>query len=83
MNSMLKAMVENYKARMDYHKQDYERGCYESVEEFREGVNNEYRNMLDMLHGMARYEGISWEDYNKLSNECLEYALDIHRTTQN
>ena len=83
MKNMLKTMVENYKTLMDYHKRDYERGCYESVEEFREAVNNEHLNMLDVLHGMARYEGISWEDYNKLSNECLEYALYIHRTTQN
>ena len=75
MNKMLKTMMENYKALMDNHKRDYERGYYENVEEFREVMDNEYRKMADVLHGMARYEGISWEDYSTLSSECFGYAL--------
>lgn len=75
MNKMLKTMVENYKAVMDNHKRDYERGCYESLEELREVLHDEYHEMLDVLHGMARYEAISWEDYITLSNECFKYAM--------
>lgn len=84
MNKMLKTMVGNYKAIIDDHKRDYERGCYETAEEFREVMDNEYQKILDVLHGMGRYEAISWEDYNKLSNECFEYYwICLYRTTQN
>lgn len=76
MNTMLETMVENYKALIDRHKKDYERGYYESsVEEFREVLDNEYHKMIDVLNGMARYGGISWEDYSILSSDCLGYAL--------
>ena len=75
MNNMLNTMMENYKTIMDNHKRNYERGYYETVGEFREVLDNEYRKMADVLHGMARYEGISWEDYSTLSSECFGYAL--------
>ena len=75
MKKMLKTMSENYKVLIDNHKRDYEKGCYESVGEFREVLDNEYNKILDVLHGMARYEAISWEDYTALSDECLGYAL--------
>lgn len=77
MNKMLSTMMENYKALMDDYKRDYEKECYESVEEFKKVVKNEYNKMLDVIHGMARYECISQEDYIILSEECLDYALDI------
>ena len=75
MNTMLKTMVENYKALIDEHKKDYNRGCYETVEDYREVLGGEYRNMLDALQGIARYDAINWEDYSTLSNECFEYAM--------
>lgn len=75
MNTMLETMVENYKALIDEHKKDYEKGCYETVEEFGEVLKNEYHNMLDALHGIARYDAISWKELSILSSDCLGYTL--------
>lgn len=75
MTKTMRKMVDNYKALIDTHKNDFENGCCSTADEYIKVLKDEYETISDTVYGLMRYDIITKEVADEILNECAYYTL--------
>lgn len=79
MNNTLNKAIDGYHANIARITEDFKRGSYKNAKECEIALGEEYVHIMQKLFELARYDAISWSEYEYLSDRCFEYQVEAFK----
>ena len=73
--------IERYYWNIDGISEDFKQGRYKDAKGYKVALGEEYGKIYKLLFELARYDAITWNEYDYWSDRCYDYAVKTFTET--
>ena len=73
--------IERYYWNIDGISEDFKQGRYKDAKGYKVALSEEYGKIYNLLFELARYDAITWNEYDYWSDRCYDYAVKTFTET--
>ena len=73
--------IERYYWNIDGISEDFKQGRYKDAKGYKVALGEEYGKIYNLLFELARYDAITWNEYDYWSDRCYDYAVKAFTKT--
>ena len=73
--------IERYYWNIDGISEDFKQGRYKDTKGYKVALGEEYGKIYNLLFELARYDAITWNEYDYWSDRCYDYAVKAFTET--
>ena len=73
--------IERYYWNIDGISEDFKQGRYKDAKGYKVALSEEYGKIYNLLFELARYDAITWNEYDYWSDRCYDYAVKAFTET--
>ena len=73
--------IERYYWNIDGISEDFKQGRYKDAKGYKVALGEEYGKIYNLLFELARYDAITWNEYDYWSDRCYDYAVKAFTET--
>ena len=75
MFNTLNTAIEGYFVNIARISEDFKKGKYKDAKGYKVALSEEYTKIYNLLFELARYDAITWNEYDYWSDRCYDYAV--------
>lgn len=75
MFNTLNTAIEGYFVNIARISEDFKKGKYKDAKGYKVALGEEYGKIYNLLFELARYDAITWNEYDYWSDRCYDYAV--------
>ena len=78
-NNTLNKAMDGYHANIARITEDFKQGRHKNAKECEIALGEEYIHIMQKLFELARYDAITWSEYEYLSDRCFDYQVEAFK----
>ena len=81
MFNTLNTAIEGYFVNIARISEDFKKGKYKDAKGYKVALGEEYGKIYNLLFELARYDAITWNEYDEWSDRFYDYAVKTFTET--